>query len=99
MSLARGARECGSAEILGNGLILCCRAKEQDPGSYTKGEPGAPPHPLSPIRLEGEEKSTGLPFAAQGKEDPPLQLPALGLWRRVSSYANAKLAHCLFMAS
>jgi len=45
---------------VGSGLILCCRAKKQDPGSYTKGEPGAPPHPLSPIRLEGEEKSTSL---------------------------------------
>src|SRR5579864_2326947 len=32
----------GMAQRQGSGLILCCRAKEQDPGSYTKGEPGAP---------------------------------------------------------
>jgi hypothetical protein len=76
----------GMAQRQGSGLILCCRAKEQDPGSYTKGEPGAPPHPLSPIRLEGEEKSTGLKIRHYN-----FLLWACGV--RLSSYANIELAH------
>jgi len=57
---------------LGSGLILCCRGKDQDPGSYTKSEPGAPRTHFLQFDWKGRKK--------HGSEDPPLQLPALGLW-------------------
>jgi len=49
-----------------NSMLPSQRAR---PRFIHQGEPGAPPHPFSPIRLEGEEKK-------HRSEDRPLQLRA-----------------------